>query len=331
MTDHDHEDRRPGRGGRFVVCGEALIDLVPLGAATDSAVGEHFASRWEAQTAGGPLNTAVALARLGRDVDFCGPLSTDAFGRQIAAHLRDCGVGTDRAPVADRPTSLAVLSLDAAGKASYHFHTHATATFDVTPGMLPELADDDWLHIASLVLVVQPGARLLYEWARTHRGPISLDVNVRPSMIADPGEYWQLLQPWLAMVLERGGVIKGSDEDFDFLAAGAQLDSRAELLDRLLAGAGRGCAVTTLGPDGAEALTATGETCRVPGIRREVVDTVGAGDTFTAGFLDVYADRPARLEEALARGVAASAIVVTRRGAQPPTAAEVDALAADAG
>ncbi|MFW6600342.1 PfkB family carbohydrate kinase [Propionibacteriaceae bacterium Y2011] len=313
---------------RFVVWGEALIDLVPAPGVPDT-----FSSPWQAQTAGGPLNTAIALARLGRTVEFCGPLSTDAFGRQMRSHLLAAGVGAELAPTVAAPTALAVVSLDRAGKASYHFHTTDTATFDLTAESLPVLTTDDWLHVASLALVVRPGADTARAWATAQPTRLSIDVNVRPAMLSDPAEYWRRLEPWVQLLGERGGLLKGSDEDFDFLAAGAGLASGRELVAQLVDTSGVGCGVVTRGPDGAEAFTRTTGWVDAPGRTREVVDTVGAGDTFTAGFLDVYADAPAvdeaGLTVALQRGIAASALVVSRRGAQPPTATEVDRLLAE--
>lgn len=303
---------------RFLVVGEALIDLVPNGPGTT------FDSPWQAQTAGGPLNTAVALARLGRAVDFGAPIAEDAFGAQMLAHLAANEVGADRRPSGAGPTALAVVSLDERGKASYHFHAHQTATFDFRADRMPEPAPGEWLHIASLVLVVDPGAAELLRWARGTTAPVSVDVNVRTIVEPDPVRYWRRLEPWLQLVGDRGGVVKGSDEDFDFLATGADLPDRAALV-RWLADHGAGCVVTTLGADGAEVLTG-GRQVAVPGRPSEVVDTVAAGDTFMAGFLDAWTRDPGDPEAALRRAVAAASVVVTRRGAQPPTAAEVDAL-----
>lgn len=305
-------------GTSFLVVGEALIDLVPAGD------GSTFDSPWQAQTAGGPLNTAVALARLGRTVDFGAPLAEDAFGRQMLAHLDANAVGRDRRPSGDGATALAVVSLDEHGKASYHFHAHGTATFDIRADRMPIPHEGEWLHVASLVLVVEPGADELLTWVRRTGAPLSIDVNVRTVVEPDPVAYWRRVEPWLTIAAERGGVVKGSDEDFDFLAVGAGLVDRGELARRI-AERGAGCVVTTLGADGAEAL-AGGRRVSVPGRRREVVDTVSAGDTFMAGFLDAWTRDPGDVAAALRRAVAAASIVVTRRGAQPPTTGEVDAL-----
>lgn len=305
---------------RFLVVGEALVDLVPDGP------GSTFDSPWQAQTAGGPLNTAVALARLGREVDFGAPLAEDAFGAQMLAHLDSNGVGRDRRPAGAGPTALAVVSLDPQGKASYHFHTHGTATFEFHADRMPEPAPGEWLHVASLVLVVEPGAGELLQWVRGTDAPLSIDVNVRTIVEPDPTTYWQRIEPWVTVAGERGGVVKGSDEDFDFLAAGAGVPGRAELTRRI-ADLGAGCVITTLGPDGAEAV-ADGRRCVVPGRSSEIVDTVAAGDTFMAGFLDAWTRDPTDPDAALRRAVAAASVVITRRGAQPPTAAEVEALLA---
>lgn len=318
----------------FLVVGEALIDLVPHGAGTT------FSSPWEAQTAGGPLNSAVALARLGRTVSFAGPLSTDAFGRQIEQHLASNGVTIDRAPRGEAPTALALLSLDAEGKASYHFHTAATASFAPLAGSFPAPAPTEWVHLASMVLLVPPIAGHLLDWAATVTGPASLDLNVRPAVEADPARYWSQLQPWLDWLAGRRGVLKASDEDFAFLARGSGDADGAALASRLAATGDYACVVTTLGPDGARAEAAGADPVEVPGRPCAVVDTVGAGDTFMAGFLDRWtardgaddgdpdAVRTEAMRAALARGVAAASVVVGRRGAQPPTSAEVDSVLA---
>lgn len=304
-----------------MVCGEALIDLVAAEAGPPEA-GQTFRSAWSALSAGGPMNTAIGLARLGETVDFVGRLSTDQFGQQLQAHLGGNAVSLDRATVCDDPTSLAVVSLDADGKATYAFHFAGTANFGWRGEELPAIGATDWLHVASLALVVPPGAEVLLEWAARHSGPLSLDINVRPSVIADPGEYWARVEPWLELAGRNGGVVKASDEDVDFLAAAS--GERGDAIATMAAWRRRFgfvAAVVTLGAEGAWATGETGEVA-VPGRAVSVVDTVGAGDTFMAGFLAEYA-RSGDLGGAVGTGVGAAAYVCTRQGPQPPSRSEL--------
>src|ERR1700712_4419585 len=108
---------------RFVVCGETLIDLVR---SSDPAQG-HFSTGWLALSAGGPMNSAVALGNLGADTHFLGRLSQEAFGQQLRGHITDAGVELDLATESSQATSIAVVSLDAHGVASYTFHFAETA------------------------------------------------------------------------------------------------------------------------------------------------------------------------------------------------------------
>jgi fructokinase len=316
---------------RFVVCGETLIDLVQ----SDTAGSNSFSSTWLALSAGGPMNTAVALGKLGCDTHFLGRISRDAFGRQLRQHILEANVKLDLATESSQATSIAVVSLDEHGVASYTFHFNDTANFGWQIDDLPELKSDDWLHIASLSCVVSPGAEVLLDWMRNVKAGISYDINVRPSVITDPDVYWTKVQPWLRAVGRRQGVVKASDEDIKFLAKSATSGSAQSGSDPVaLAGLwveqyGLGLAVITLGPGGGVAVEPAGNITRVPGFPTKLVDTVGAGDTFMAGFLDGRVHLRLGLEGSLERGAAAASIVCSRRGAQPPTSAEVDDLIAE--
>lgn len=320
---------------RFVVCGETLIDLVK----DDTAPSDTFSSVWQALSAGGPMNSAVALGMLGNETHFLGRISTDDFGRQLRGHMEKAGVELDLAVTSDQFTSMAVVSLDERGKASYAFHFHETANFDWQPEELPVLTSADWLHIASLALVVEPGADVLLDWVRETEALLSIDINVRSSVIPDPQEYWRRIQPWIEVVGRRGGMVKASDEDIDFLAragvqtaagtgTGAVAAGWKELAEHYRAEYGVGFVLVTRGEGGASALSEDDGWVEVEGFPTEVADTVGAGDTFMAGFLDGFVARSADLPTALTRGAAAASIVCSRVGAQPPTADEVDALIA---
>jgi fructokinase len=316
---------------RFVVCGETLIDLVQADVGSD----DSFSSTWLALSAGGPMNSAVALGKLGADTHFLGRLSKDAFGRQLRQHILEANVKLDLATESSQATSIAVVSLDDQGVASYTFHFQDTANFGWQVDDLPQLSSDDWLHIASLSCIVSPGAEVLLDWMRDIKSGISYDINVRPSVIADPDVYWSKVQPWLRVVGRRQGIVKASDEDIKFLAkaeasgAGEGGSDPVELAGTWVEQYGLGLAVITLGPGGGVAVEPGGNITRVPGFPTKVVDTVGAGDTFMAGFLDGWVKLDVGLEASLERGAAAASIVCSRRGAQPPTSAEVDDLIAE--
>jgi fructokinase len=316
---------------RFVVCGETLIDLVQ----SDAATSDSHSSTWLALSAGGPMNSAVALGKLGCDTHFLGRISRDAFGRQLRQHILEANVKLDVATESSQATSIAVVSLDEQGVASYTFHFHDTANFGWQVDDLPVLNSDDWLHIASLSCVVSPGAEVLLDWMHDVTAGVSYDINVRPTVITDPDAYWSKVQPWLRMVGRRGGIVKASDEDIKFLAkaagsgAGESEADPVELAGRWVEQYGLGLGVITLGPGGGVAIEPGGNITRVPGFPTKVVDTVGAGDTFMAGFLDGYVKLKLWIEGSLERGAAAASIVCSRRGAQPPTSAEVDDLIAE--
>jgi fructokinase len=318
---------------RFVVCGETLIDLVQ----SDAATSDSHSSTWLALSAGGPMNSAVALGKLGCDTHFLGRISRDAFGRQLRQHILEANVTLDLATESSQATSIAVVSLDEHGVASYTFHFNDTANFGWQVDDLPLLNSDDWLHIASLSCVVSPGAEVLLDWMRDVNAGVSYDINVRPTVITDPDAYWSKVQPWLRVVGRRRGIVKASDEDINFLAnaassgAGESAGDPVELTGRWVEQYGLGLGVITLGPGGGAAVEPSGSITRVPGFPTKVVDTVGAGDTFMAGFLDGYVKRQLGIEASLERGAAAASIVCSRRGAQPPTSAEVDDLIAEKG
>ena len=311
---------------RFVVCGETLIDLIR----SPDGPQDASTSTWSALSAGGPMNSAVALGRLGVPTHFLGRLSTDTFGQQLRSYIDGARVQLDLAVECSQATSLAIVSLDQQGVASYTFHFADTANFGWQPDELPALMADDWLHIASLSCVVSPGAEVLLDWMRTIRAGVSYDVNVRPNVISDPALYWKKVEPWLQVVGGHGGIVRASDEDINFLPNGRSANDPLAVAADWVRIYGLSLAVITLGSYGAVGIEANGKQTRVSGIPTEVVDTVGAGDTFMASFLDSRINRELPLEESLNRGVAAASIVCSRRGANPQTAAEVDDLLARA-
>ena len=230
-----------------------------------------------------------------------------------------------------------MVSLDDEGVASYTFHFSDTANFGWQTDDLPDLAADDWLHIASLSCVVNPGAAVLLDWMRGVPSGVSYDINVRPTVITDPEEYWTKVQPWLRVIGRRAGIVKASDEDIKFLAeadgsGGPIPDSGADPID-VAAGwveqYGLGMAVITLGPGRRRGRGAGRQDDPGQRLSRPRWSTPSAPATpswpasSTAG-----SSSGSTWSDSLRRGAAAASIVCSRRGAQPPTSAEVDALIA---
>jgi fructokinase len=285
------------------VCGEVLIDILPSG----PVVG------------GGPANTAKALARLGHDVNFIDGISTDAFGVSARAELLRDGVNLDLVLASDKPTCTATVTLDAAGGASYEFLIDGTATFDFASSWLPDpyRYQPQVLHIGTLVTMIEPGASALYDWAMAvaELAPIVFDPNIRPSVQPDRDLYEAAVEKWAAL----SAVIKVSDDDLAWLFPQVSIDDVAQrwIND------GAFLVVVTRGANGLVGYTADGRV-EVPGVKVDVVDTVGAGDTVGAivveamlahGLIELRGDL---LRSVLTRAAAAAAITCSRKGAQPP-------------
>jgi len=285
------------------VCGEVLIDILPTG----PVVG------------GGPANTAKALARLGHDVHFIDGISTDAYGQSARAELLHDGVNLDLALASDKPTCTATVILDAAGGASYEFLIDGTATFDFASSWLPDpyRYQPQVLHIGTLVTMIEPGASALYDWAMqvAELAPIVFDPNIRPSVQPDRDLYEAAVEKWAAL----SAVIKVSDDDLAWLFPGQSIE---DVANRWI-NDGVFLVVVTRGADGLVGYTADGRV-EVPGVKVDVVDTVGAGDTvgaivveamLTHGLIELRGDL---LRSVLALAASAAAITCSRKGAQPP-------------
>lgn len=283
------------------VSGESLIDLLPSGPVPG----------------GGAANTAIALARLGHEVHFVGGLSSDDLGDLLRNNLADNGVDLSKSLISDLPTAKAIISLNENGSASYEFVLENTATFTFDAEKLPE-GSPKVLHIGSLATVVEPSASQLFDWATNLDAAIVFDPNVRPAVLSDVERYRESVLRWAGI----STVIKLSDEDLSFLFPDhSPVDALAELMHE-------GCEliVLTKGPEGVVGITRD-HTVAVPGVKVEVIDTVGAGDTVGAIVVAALATgsslQAEELERVLERAVRAAAITCSRAGCNPPTAAEL--------
>ncbi|MFB7862334.1 carbohydrate kinase [Streptomyces sp. NPDC056069] len=228
---------------------------------------------------GGPANTAVALARLGTPARFLARLSDDVFGRLFRDHLEASGVDLTAAVRAPEPSTLAVAELDGRGQAAYSFHAQGTADWQWTAAELAatDLGSMTCLHSGSLTLVREPGGTAVEDFLTraSATATISVDPNVRPLLVA-PEVYRERLPRWCALA----DLLRLSEDDLGLLLPDHTIERACDAWHA----AGVPLVVITRGERGAVA-SLNGERAAVPAPPTEVVDTVGAGDSFTAGLL----------------------------------------------
>lgn len=301
---------------RVVVIGEAVADAFRQ----PSAPARTLDLR--AYPGGGPANTAVALARLGTPTSFLGRLSTGMLGELLREHLAGSGVDLHASVRSDDPAALAIAAVDEHGRASYEFYLNGCADWQWRAEELARLpADTGCIHTGSLALVLEPGGPLIEDVLAAYRsrGTVCIDPNVRPGIV-DPAAYRDGMARWSTLA----DIVRLSDEDLQILAPGLGFPDAC----RQWHAAGVRLVVLTQGPRGAVA-SLDGEAVAVPAVPVELVDTVGAGDAFTAGLLHSL-NGAGHLDNRLAslrlpdvmRAMSLAADVAARtcavRGADPP-------------
>lgn len=294
---------------RFLIVGEALTDIV---VEADGDRREH--------PGGSPLNVAVALGRLGHSSHLLTRIGDDARGQAIRAHLEESGVQLTPASVQPGRTSTAEATLDDHGSATYEFDLD----WDPDPTDLPDQLSA--VHTSSIAAVLAPGATTVTEVIRAARdhATISYDPNARPTLMGSPGSVREQIEANIAL----SDVVKASDEDVAWLYGTEDVEDVVASWGRL----GPALTVLSRGSESAIAFTATGRVQVAPQ-KVTAVDTVGAGDTFSAGILDALADKDllgAHRREQLAaipaddvakvlrRAARLAAVTVSRAGANPP-------------
>ena len=293
----------------ILCCGEALIDMLPR----QTEDGENAFAPY---AGGAVFNTAIALGRLGAPAGYFGGLSTDLFGKLLEDTLTASKVDPSLAPRSDRPTTLAFVTLTD-GHAQYAFYDENTAGRSMTAADLPELDSAvTALFFGGISLVSEPAADAYAKLCTDDsQRPVMIDPNIRPGFITDEARY----RARLDAMLTRADIVKISDEDMDWLG----------ITPQALLAKGTAIVLVTRGAEGVDLITAQGET-RVMATSVEVVDTVGAGDTFNAGFLaglnsaglldrkTLRSTTNDALIPAVTLGTRAAAITVSRAGANPP-------------
>ena len=296
-----------GGPGAVLVLGEALVDLVPV--AGDGGVRS-------AQFGGAPANVAVGLARLGTPAVFAGGLGGDGFARMIEERMRAAGVDLTHCERSGLPTALAVAEPGDAGT-GYHFHLQDTATFRL-PDLSTRAAGFGAVYVGGLAAVVEPAASAVRATAlaAAEHSLLVVDPNVRRDRTLGTDDGSATLRELCGLA----HVVKASDEDLERLWPGTDPEETC----RKLAAAGR-LVVLTRGARGSTAFTATAPPVSVAATPVEVVNTIGAGDAFTAGLLSrmgalgsfAAAPCPDEVRDMLSFASEVAASVCARSGTEP--------------
>lgn len=284
-----------------LVVGEALVDIVTAPAGSSEHVG------------GGPANIAIGLGRRGVDTTLLTQLGDDERGRRIRAHVAASHVRLI-SPVLLARTSTARAAIEENGSATYAFDV-AWERFDA-PAITPRI-----VHVGSIAAFASPGSESVLALVdQVPAAEITFDPNIRPALVGDRAQAVRMFE----RMARRASVVKLSEEDAAWLFPGR---GAAELAAGLIAGGVRLVAIT-LGADGA-ILTTARDTVRVPPVRVDVADTIGAGDTFMASIIRSLLDAPSsgitrsEIERMGSDAVSASAVTVSRSGADLPWAHEL--------
>jgi fructokinase len=304
-------------GPVLTVIGEALIDLVP-----DEANGER-----RARPGGSPFNVAIGLARLGNRTSLMARFSHDRYGRLLRRTAAHEGIDLRASPLGAERSSVATASLAADGSVTYEFDMEGTVDWQWSAAELRAIdPETEVLQFGSIAAWTPPGAArigaLVDELGSRGGTLVSYDPNLRPAVLGEHGRAVNLVERNVG----RAHVVKASRDDAELLYPGLAVDEVAARWGRL----GAELIVVTDGADGATAYRAGREPVRRPGRKVNVVDTVGAGDAFSAGLLTGIVRRGLHRAERL-RGAAdatladivdwatlVAAITCERQGADPP-------------
>jgi fructokinase len=317
----------------ILVIGEALIDLIE---------NRYQPGGFNAVVGGANANVALALARRGTKHQFLGRISNDRFGKIIRERLESNGVHLEHSINATELTTLAVVSIDSNGVPSYAFYVNGTADWGWTPEELPTDVELENMHATAiqfgcLTMAMQPSSSVIEKWARDHfdQGSVTIshDINMRPALGFNAAEERVRVE----RLNQISHIIKASDEDIQWLYG---LDEGADV-DNIVAdwiGDTERIVLVTRGADGTSIYRRRSTRTDVPSRKINVVDTVGAGDTFCANLLGQLSDADAlgsnpfdRLENlsdadlrdfVRVASVAAS-ITCERAGCEPPTQADL--------
>jgi len=304
----------------ILCCGEALMDMLPRKM-------DDGADVFLPVPGGAIFNTAIALGRLGDDAGFFSSISADMFGQQLIGALNASNVDTKFCVKLENPTTLAFVKLNG-GQASYSFFDENSALRNLQESQLPELPNSvSALHFGAISLIPEPCGSAYEKFMQDNQDKvISIDPNIRLGFINDEASHRSRIK----RMIEMADIVKVSDEDLDWIA---EDNPPQDIINSWFAGETK-VVLLTRGAEGVTAYTKNGSV-QMPAMNVDIVDTIGAGDTFNAGFLSglkksgrldkdkLSAMTPEQIKPALELATKVAAFTVSKAGANPPWAHEL--------
>jgi fructokinase len=310
---------------KIAILGEALIDFKSTGALA-----------FQGFIGGSSLNVATATARLGQTTMFLTQISSDLFGASLREHMTKNGIDTSHVLESNAHSTLAFVE-ERNGQAHFSFMNSVAADTMYDPQPRPVLPNNlKFMQFGSISLLTDPTSTSITEIIGKHRSSLNhnvtvvFDPNCRPALTPDLEGYKRKLRNWLRLA----HVVKVSDQDLAWLEPDKALDDvAAEWIVQ-----GPSVVIITRGEHGSSLYRAGHERLQVPTPKVSVIDTVGAGDTYTAGLMVSLLEHGHERAEQLAThsdevwlevmqfAAQAAAINCTRAGANPPTRAEVSGV-----
>ena len=307
----------------IICCGESLIDMISIANAGNESV---FAGL----TGGAIFNTSIALGRLDVPVGLISGVSTDLFGKKITNDLTDSNVNIKLLIRNEKPTTLAFVDVKD-GQANYTFYDENSAGNSIHYSDFPNIPKiANTLCFGGISLCTEPAAsayeKLFIQEIKNK--VLFLDPNIRSTFISDEISYRKRLNK----MISSSDILKVSDEDLDWIVtSGSSINEKIEKLHNL----GAKLIIVTKGAEGVAAYVKNKKVINLPAQKVNVIDTVGAGDTFNAGFLaklsklkllsksNIKNLSSKQISMALEYGIKAASITVSRKGANPPLLSEI--------
>ena len=304
---------------KVLTIGDALVTMNPI---TKGPL--RFVTHFERRAGGAELNFAIGMARLGVECKWISRLGKDEFGRAIFNFARGEGVDmTDVEFTDEYPTSLNFKQINEDGSGSTFYYRHPSPTLTMTKSLVTDdlLSDIDLIHITGVFLSINKNnieiIETLLKKAKEFKIPVSFDPNIRLKMwtIEEARATFERIFPYVDIMLtglDELKMITNKIDEIDFIQFVNDYDIKELVIKD--------------GENGSK-LYCNNTWYEQEAFNVNVVDTVGAGDGFDAGYIYGYLhekDYESRL--CFANGVGALVTTVSGDNEGLPYIEEVEAF-----